>query len=122
MGSPLGVLFAQAFMASVEEVLANVDIRPALYCRYVDDILVEVQDLAMLNKLKSRLEEVSGLNFTVEEAESNRINFLNVSINADDGSFITSVFRKPTDEGKCLNADSACPQRYKTSVIKAYVN
>ena len=45
MGSPLGVLFAQAFMAYVEaEVLSDDEMRPHMYCRYIDDILVDVSD------------------------------------------------------------------------------
>ncbi|XP_076049359.1 uncharacterized protein LOC143030040 [Oratosquilla oratoria] len=41
MGSPLGVLFAQAFMAHVEEeAIKYLHTRPILYRRYVDDIFV----------------------------------------------------------------------------------
>ena len=47
---------------------------------------------------------------------------MDVSIDAEGGRYTTSVFRKPTDEGKCLNGSSACPRRYKDSVIKAYVH
>ena len=35
--------------------------------------------------------------------------------------FTTSVHRKATDGGACLNAKSECPERYKTSVIRAFV-
>ncbi|XP_076048070.1 uncharacterized protein LOC143029258 [Oratosquilla oratoria] len=39
MGSPLGVLFANFFMGTIEtKFLAEV--RPSIYCRYVDDIFV----------------------------------------------------------------------------------
>ncbi|XP_076045750.1 uncharacterized protein LOC143027993 [Oratosquilla oratoria] len=39
MGSPLGVLFANFFMGTIEtELLAEA--RPSIYCRYVDDIFV----------------------------------------------------------------------------------
>ena len=123
MGSPLGVLFAQAFMTAVEEsVLREGSVKPALYCRYVDDILVEVSDQSSLEELKTRLEKVSGLNFTTEHSVRNRISFLDVSISATDGHYITSVYRKPTDEGRCLNGTSEVPQRYKDSVIRAYVH
>ena len=123
MGSPLGVLFAQAFMAAVEEeVFSDSAIKPALYCRYVDDILTEVQDMASLQRLKSRLEEVSGLRFTVEDSIANKISFLDVSIDASEGNFITSVYRKPTDNERCLNGKSECPQRYKEGVVRAYVH
>ena len=124
MGSPLGVLFAEAFMASVEEtVMANDDfVKPTIYCRYIDDILVEVTDPAALEQLKLRLEEVSGLRFTFEHSIADQISFLDVSIDAATGHFSTTVFRKPTDDGRCLHGRSQCPQRYKNSVVKAYIN
>ena len=76
MGSPLGVLFAQAFMASVEaEVLSDESIRPFMYSRYIDDILSDVRDNNSLDMLKRRLEETSGLQFTVENSVQNRISF-----------------------------------------------
>jgi len=124
MGSPLGVLFAQAFMTNVEEtVLQAQDLdTPSLYCRYVDDILVDVKDDVLLSDLKTRLEQVSGLSFTLEKGIGDRINFLDVSIDGSTGSFATDVYRKPTDMGNCMNGKSQCPDRYKDSVIKAYVN
>ena len=123
MGSPLGVLFAQAFMAAVEEeVLQDSSVKPTLYCRYVDDIFVEARDMPSLQRLKARLEEVSGLRFTVEDSRANKISFLDVTIDATDGNFITSVYRKPTNNERCLNGKSECPQRYKDGVVRAYVH
>lgn len=123
MGSPLGVLFAQAFMAAVEdEVLGHAPEKPPIYCRYIDDVLIEVRDQDALQQLKSRLETVSGLSFTVEESVEEKINFLDISIDTADGPFVTSVHRKPTDAGRCLNYQSQCPQRYKSSVVRAYVH
>ncbi|KAF0303685.1 Protein/nucleic acid deglycase DJ-1 [Amphibalanus amphitrite] len=77
---------------------------------------------AFCQRLKARLEEVSGLSFTVEESVANRISFLDVSIDAASGSFTTSVYRKPTDNERCLNGGSECPQRYKDGVVRAYVH
>ena len=120
MGSPLGVLFAQAYMGWVES-KALKDDTPQIYCRYIDDILVEVPNSDALHVLKSRLEAESCLTFTVEESIENQINFLDVSVNTSGSSFTTSVFRKPTDSGSCLSAKSECPDRYKKSVVRAYV-
>ena len=123
MGSPLGVLFAQAFMASVEaSVIESLPCKPSLYCRFVDDILLDVQDLDSLKHLKDKLEEASGLRFTTELSNNNRINFLDVSIDATSSEFSTTVHRKPTDAGRCLSGTSLCPDRYKVSVVRAYVH
>ena len=123
MGSPLGVLFAQAFMASVEEeVLSNFEPQVSLYCRFIDDILLDVKDTAVLHQLRQQLQTTSGLTFTVEESVDHKICFLDVTIDASDSSYVTEVHRKKTDAGKCLHGKSECPQRYKESVIRAYVH
>ena len=102
MGSPLGVLFAQAFMSSVEdEVLSDDSVKPHLYCRYIDDILVDVRDDDSLDRLRTRLQEVSGLQFTIERSTQNRISFLDINIDASRGNHQTEVHRKSTDLGKC---------------------
>ena len=45
-------------MAYVEaEVLSDDEIRPHMYCRYIDDILVDVSDDDRLYRLKARLEK-----------------------------------------------------------------
>ena len=123
MGSPLGVLFAQAFMTSIEEtVIPNLPCRPSLYCRYIDDILVDIKDLDNLNHLKMKLEETSGLSFTTELSSDSKISFLDVSIDASIDKYTTTVYRKPTDAGRCLNGISICPESYKVSVVRAYVH
>ena len=43
MGSPLGVLFAECYISSVEDqVLQSLATQPYIYCRYVDDICVDI--------------------------------------------------------------------------------
>ena len=51
----------------------------------------------------------------------NRLPFLDVHIDASTGKFITKVYRKPSDVGRCLNASSECPNRYKLSVIRSFI-
>ena len=81
-----------------------------------------MKDQDHLSLLKANLEESSGLDFTVELSVGDRINFLDVSLDGSSGSFRTTVYNKPTDMGRCLNGASICPDRYKESVISAYVN
>ena len=121
MGSPLGVLFAQAYMAAVEEQVLAVS-KPYVYARYIDDIYVDIENADALQDLQRRLESASGLNFTIEHSTENRINFLDVAVDASGPHMRTDVYRKPTDAGKCLHGQSECPVRYKESVIRAYVH
>ena len=83
---------------------------------------MDIQTDDQLLSLKGKLEENSVLQFSVDRAVDERIPFLDVHVDASSGSYVTSVYRKPTDNGKCLNGVSECPERYKDSVIRAYVH
>ena len=119
MGSPLGDLFAQAFMASVEETVMNeLDCKPFMYCRYIDDIITDIQDPDHLIQLKEKLEHASGLKFTSETSLQHKINFLDVQ------STLPTAITTPAYSASPLTqaGASVCPDRYKISVIRAYVH
>ncbi|XP_045104384.1 uncharacterized protein LOC123499916 [Portunus trituberculatus] len=120
MGSPLGVLFSNFFMGTIESALLTTD-RPSIYCRYVDDIFIRVRNLQELQNLRQRFINATGLNFTYEESSNGRLPFLDILVTASNYGFKTTVFTKPTNQGLCLNGDSECPKRYLTSTISAYV-
>jgi len=120
MGSPLGVLFANFYMGTIESGLLATS-RPSLYCRYVDDIFVRTKDLQELQDLRQRFIAASGLNFTYEEATNGRLPFLDILVTAHNAGFRTTVYTKPTNKGLCLNGDSECPKRYLRSSISAYI-
>ena len=123
MGSPLGVLFAEAYMAHVEsKAIDSMETKPHTYCRYVDDIFVDIQNEEHLDSLRTSLQQHSVLSFTTESSVNHKIPFLDVQIDATDNTFVTTVFKKPTDRGHCLSGDSECPDQYKESVIRAYIN
>jgi hypothetical protein len=122
MGSPLGPTFANFYMCHIENhVLQQVQIRPFTYCRYVDDTYVVVRDDQHLHSLKLAMEEASVLTFTYETSIHQKLPFLDVAVDGSNGLYTTSVYKKPTDAGRCLNAASECPTRYKTSVISAFL-
>ena len=96
------VLFAETYMAHIEDiVLQNMEPKPHMYCRYVDDIFVSVSTNEDLNTLGNRMQEISGLNFTIEYSINNRIPFLDVLVSNDEEYLNTTVYWKPTDSGKC---------------------
>ena len=121
MGSPLGPTFANFFMAEVENrALENVNIVPSFYGRYIDDIFVICEEDELL-LLKDEMTLISGLRFTIEKSTDNKLPFLNVLVERSGNTVKSSVFRKPTDVGRCLNALSECPDRYKVSVVKGFL-
>ena len=121
MGSPLGVLFANFYMGIVEQKVFSRIPRPNLYVRYVDDTFVNVADEDELERLRNTFEEESVLHFTCEKSVENSLPFLDVRVTKSSEGFKTTVYRKPTDLGLCLNGDSECPEKYLTSVISSYV-
>ena len=121
MGSPLGVLLANFFMGSIEEEIFKETEKPDIYCRYVDDIFIKTKNYDDTEKLRKRLQESSGLNFTIERSINGTMPFLDVLVKQIDESFKTEVYTKTTNPGHCLNGRSECPQRYKDSTIGAYI-
>ena len=83
MGSPLGVLFANAYMCSLErKVLVELPEKPAIYKRYVDDIFIECKSEEQLLELEARMESRSVLKFTHEIGANKTLPFLDVCVNA----------------------------------------
>jgi len=120
MGSPLGPTFANFYVGNLENKTLNENpsLKPEMYSRYVDDIFIVVNNEDQIKNLKSKLEQNSKLKFTYELNINNKLPFLDVLVDNNNESITTKVYRKPTDKGRCLNASSQCPERYKTSVIR----
>ena len=125
MGSPLGPLFANFYMCHLENNVLNAlntENKPNIYCRYVDDIFLTVQDPSIIFSLKEKLQNSSCLKFTYEIENNRTINFLDVKINANRKTLNTEIYVKPTSSGQCINFHSIAPYRYKTGVIKTLLN
>ena len=122
MGSPLGPLFANFYMGDLEtNVFNSSNVKPHIYARYVDDIFIQVENDKQISDLKLEFEKRSVLKFTIEKNVQNKIPFLDVNIDTSNNTFKTTVHRKSTNMGFCLNADSECTEKYKTSVISSYI-
>ena len=92
MGSSLGVTFANFCMCLIENtVLVCSNLKPSLYCRYVDDCYVIVRDEDHLRQLKDAFEEASVLKFTYETAVRKKIHFLDVGVDGNGYSYVKST-------------------------------
>ena len=120
MGSPLGVLFANFYMGTIEERVFSAMPHPWLYYRYIDDTFVSIEDEKELNSLRRAFEEKSVLRFTYENNNNGNLPFLDVLVKQEQDQYVTTVYTKPTNEDVCLNGKSECPTRYLNSVIDAY--
>ena len=123
MGSPLGPTFAGFYMGDLEyNVFNNHYTKPSIYVRYVDDIFVQINNSDELTDIKELFQEKSVLTFTYELHTNNILPFLDISVNSTNTGFKTSIHYKPTDHGRCLNADGNCPDKYKLSVINNFIH
>ena len=123
MGSPLSPTFANFYMGDLEQrIFTNNCNRPIKYARYVDDIFLQANNEDDIRTLKHIFEQESVLKFTIELSVENRIPFLDVLVKMNNNSFTTTVYRKPTNMGTCLNGKSQCCDQYKVSVVNNYIN
>ena len=125
MGSPLGPMFANFYMANLEKKVfeeLSLNLKPPVYCRYVDDIFIIIDDNKKLNTIKQYFESNSVLKFTYEIQQANTLAFLDVKISNADDQIKTQVHTKPTDSGECINYIGLAPQQYKTGVIKTMLH
>jgi hypothetical protein len=61
-------------------VLSDEQIKPELYCRYVDDIFIVVRDEEQLRNLRLAFEMNSVLMFTFELGQNRTLPFLNIVV------------------------------------------
>ena len=124
MGSPLGVLFANFYMSHVENKVfeKNPNLKPNIFCRYVDDCFLLLNNPETLDQIIAAFKEESVLNFTSEIGLNSRLNFLDVTVTNAGGTLHTATFTKPTNPGIYLNPKGECPDRYKEGTVKALIH
>ena len=121
MGSPLGALFANIFMAELENKIVPRLQDLSSWNRYVDDTFAFVKQ----GKEKAIQEELNkyhpSIKFTYEVEEANKISFLDVLITKENGSLQTSVYRKATNTDVYMNWKSHAPKSWKVATLKSLV-
>ena len=124
MGSSLGPTFANYYMCHLENetVKRCPEKMLKIYARYVDDIFVVCEFEENILALREEFERNSILKFTHELENNNQLAFLGTLLTKHNELLSTSVHRKSTNKGDCMNYLSICPQRYKTGVIKAFLD
>ena len=123
MGSPLGPILANIFVGFQENRLFNVVNKPLCYYRYVDDIFAIFSSRVEMDKFYQALSNIhNSLGFTKEDASNNSIAFLDVLVEQNNGSFITSVYRKSSFTGDYISWNSFCPKKRKLNLISCLAN
>ncbi|VDM57595.1 unnamed protein product [Angiostrongylus costaricensis] len=117
MGQRLEPNLAVAFMSKVEAPV--IDLRPLLYCSYIDDCFVICSTKEEMDKCFESLNEQSKyIKFTRGKPKGNRPPFLNVQINLSENGYITKWYRKPSSKNIVVHYLSSHPSHTKRALIR----
>ena len=119
MGSPLGPVLANIFICNFEEKwVANVDSRPPIWFRYLEDTFAWFDNVASATRFLQYLNtRHPNINFTIEFEENHGIPFLDVRVKRNLNTFTTTVHRKRTFIGLYTKCESFTPRKYKMNLI-----
>ena len=83
-------------MSNLENKIFNSIKKSPIYLRCVDDILILADNINKINILQDTFQKNSVLNFTYELNKNNKISFLDVLIDNNNGNnFTTSTYKNP---------------------------
>ena len=127
MGAPTSSVFSEIFLQWLENTkIVDLLIKHEIegYFRYVDDILVVYrEDKTNIHNLLNELNNlIVKINFTLEEEENNKINFLDITINKDQEDLRFEIYRKPTATDTIIPNDSCHPGEHKAAAIRYFHN
>ena len=114
-GTAIGTKFAPPysilFMAELEEeILSEIELKPYLWWRYIDDIffLWEHREEKLKGFIEHLNEKHPTIKFTAEWSKTS-INFLDVAVSLVGGNITTDLYVKPADSHQYLHASSCHP-------------
>ena len=95
---------------------------PCFYTRYVDDTFVLFNTLTQATEFLDYINNLHpNISFTMETEHNSSLNFLDVLVTRQDGTFHTSVFRKRTFTGQGLNFQSFSYRKFKVNAISTLI-
>ena len=123
MGSPLGPVIANIFMAELEkQIIPQLGNRVSLWKRFVDDTFTFIKKgevEAVLELLNSFHDNIK---FTFEKEVEGVLSFLDVKvIKNEDRTFETDIHRKKTDTNVYIHWDSFAPKTWKIGTMKSLI-
>jgi len=121
MGSPLGPLYANVFMAGFhfKHMRKLKDLGVNQWLRYVDDVFATLDNKEQANNVLEFLNKLHpNIKFTIEHEERNRLPFLDTCVVRKNSKYKTTIYRKTTFTGVYLNWTSLTARRYKIGLIR----
>ena len=121
-GTAIGTKFAppysMLFMGELEEeILSEIELKPYLWWRYIDDIffLWEYGEEKLKEFIEYLNEKHPTIKFTAEWSQTS-INFLDVTVSLIGGKINTNLYVKPTDSHQYLHSSSCHPFHCKNGI------
>ena len=119
MGTKFAPTYACIFMDKVEtDFLASEETQPWVWLRYIDDIFFVWTEGE--EELKGFIERINSfhpnLKYT-DKISRDEVEFLDVTVRLESGSFSTELYCKPTDKHQYLDYSSSHPSHIKKSVV-----
>ena len=122
MGQPCAPTLSDIFLSFHEQTwLQNcpIDIKPAVYKRYVDDTFLLFKNISQIDRFLNYLNsQHPNIKFTKELEQDRSLPFLDIKITMNDNRFITEVYRKPTFTGLGTSYFSNDNLIFKVNAIK----
>lgn len=120
MGSPLGPIFADIFVAHIEEKVKSLLDQTKLYVRYVDDCFCLCKSRRQAVQILRQLNQAHpNLRFTMEQECDNQLAFLDVLVSRNpSGEVDRKVYHKSTWTGQYLHFSSFTPIHHKRALVK----
>jgi hypothetical protein len=93
------------------------------YFRYVDDILLIYKNITDIEEILSMFNNITpDLNFTLEQEQDNRLNFLDLTIKKTTNKLTFDIYRKPTTSDAIICNDSCHPPEHKLAAVRYFIN
>ena len=119
MGSPVAPMLANGWMSKFDTTIKG---DATLFSRYMDDVLRDIRN----NEIENKLEQINNLHpslkFTVERQINGSIPFLDMRITNLNGKLSSTWYTKRTDTGLTMNFHAVAPLRYKRSVVSGMIH
>ena len=125
MGSPLSPVIANMYMETLEEKsIQTSELKPKLWLRYVDDILViwSHGEDTLDDFLEHLNTQNDAIKFTMEKENERELAFLDVKIKRETNSFSFKIHRKSTHSDLYLQWNSNHSTTSKMSVVRSLVD
>lgn len=123
MGSNISPFLAEIFMSNLEEELAENEIFPKCWWRFVDDVFSVIKKTHLRRFLSILNNFHPSIKFTYEEERENQIPFLDVMIIRNNENIVElDIYRKPTSTDRYITSDSMHAPQHKLAAFNSMIH